>query len=134
MDMVDELYGFPDRTDYYGGYDTESNVEIKCGAYRAIGVIPVSTGEIWQFFSELQNAYRTLHGEAHFHSYEGNLDFVLAFGGQGHWTLEGTYQEHLHLPTQLRFQIEGDQSYLPTTLTQLAQFVAKYGDNFGIPR
>lgn len=41
------------------------------------------------------------------------------------------YQEHRHLPTRLLITLQSDQSYLVDTLAQLADFVARYGDNRG---
>jgi hypothetical protein len=132
---LEEVYGFPDHTDYFGGDDAQGYVSIQCGSYRAYGHLQFSTGEIWQFYTELLRAYKDLDGKARFSSGGGNLEFTITFNNKrGHVTIEGLYQEQLTDRTRLVFEIEGDQSYLAEPLAQLAQFVAKYGDNRGIRR
>jgi hypothetical protein len=128
---LDEVFGFPDHTSHFGGYDARGPVAIDSGAYQVRGPLSFSTGEVWQFYTDLRTAYDALTGQARFCSSEANLDFTLRFAPRGHWILEGAYQEHLHLPTRLLFARESDQSYLVNTLAQLTDFVAKYGDNYG---
>jgi hypothetical protein len=128
---LDEVYGFPDHTSSFGGYDVRGTVAIDGGAYQVRGPLWFSTGEVWQFSTDLRAAYDALAGQARFCSSEGNLDFTLTFAPRGHWLLEGVYQENVQYPTRLLFTLEGDQSYLVDTLAQLADFVATYGDNRG---
>jgi hypothetical protein len=130
----DEVYGFPNLTSNFGGYDVRGVVTIRCGAYHVRGALWFSTGEVWEFYSALKKAYDDLAGEARFGSSEGNLNFTIRFTPRGHWTLEGNYQAEHHNPTKLFFELEGDQSYLNETLKQLADIVATYGDNRGIQR
>jgi hypothetical protein len=128
---LDEVFGFPAHTSHFGGYDAWGTVAIDFGAYHVRGPLWFSTGEVWQFSTQLRTAYDALTGQARFCSSEDNLDFTLRFTPRGHWILEGVYQEHLHLPTRLLFALESDQSYLVDTLAQLADFVAIYGDSRG---
>lgn len=128
---LDEVFGFPDHTCHFGGYDARGTITIDCGAYQVHGPLSFSTGEVWQFYTDLRTAYDALTGQAPFCSSVTNLDFTLRFVSRGHWILEGIYQEHLHLPTRLLFTLESDQSYLVDTLAQLADFVSRYGDNHG---
>lgn len=129
---VDEVYDFPGRTSSFGGYDAKGQVDIKCGAYRVRGPLWFSTGEVWQFYTELLRAYHDVAGQAQFCSSEHNLECTLTFTTRGHWILEGTYQKDFMRGTRLQFEIESDQSYLAEPLNQLAQFVAKYGDAKGL--
>lgn len=129
---LEEVYGFPDRTSHFGGYDVRGVVAIHCGIYHIRGPLWFSTGEVWQFYTQVQRAYDELAGEARFCSSERNMDFTLRFTTHGHWTLEGVYQEHLDIATRLLFEMESDQSYLVETLTQLRHLVAVYGDNRGL--
>lgn len=128
---LEEVYHFPEHTSHFGGYDVRGVVAIACRAYHVRGPLWFSTGEVWQFYIQLQKAYDELAGEARFRSSEGNLDFTLRFTSRGHWTLEGVYQERLDISTRLLFEMESDQSYLVEPLAQLAQLVAMYGDNRG---
>lgn len=128
---LEDVFGFPDHTSHFGGYDARGVVVIHCGAYQVQGPLWFSTGEVWQFYTELRSAYDDLSGQARFCSSEGNLDFTIRFTTRGHWSLEGTYQEHLHVNSRLVFQMASDQTYLVETLAQLAHFVTTYGDNQG---
>lgn len=129
---LEEVYEFPERTSYFGGYDARGTVAIHCGPFRVHDSLSFSTGEVWQFYTELLKAYNDLAGEARFRSSEGNLEFTLRFGWGGHFLLKGTYQAVLDMGGRLQFDMGSDQSYLAKPLAQLAQFVAKYGDNRGL--
>ncbi len=131
---IEEMSGFPDHTSYLGGYDAHGVVDIKCGPYRVHDSLWFSTGEVWQFYTELQKAYNDLAGQARFRSDEENLDFTLAFTGRGHFVIAGVYRQYFSNNTLLQFEIESEQSYLIKPLAQLAAVVAKYGDNRGIKR
>jgi hypothetical protein len=130
----DQIIGFPDTTSYFGGYDVWGRVEIQCGHYHAHGSLEFTTGEVWQFYTDLLKAYNDLAGKAAFRSTNGNLEFTVAFGSLGHFVLSGAYQEHELENTKLTFEMKGDQSYLGKSLSQLAQLVAKYGDIHGLPK
>ena len=129
---LEEVFEFPNRTSFFGGYDARGRVDIQCGPYRAYGSLWFSTGEVWQFYTELLKAYNDLAGEARFRSGEGQLALTITFRRRGHLTIEGIYREDFINGTQLLFEIESDQSYLIEPLAQLAQFVAMYGDNRGL--
>lgn len=129
--LVEEVYEYPGGASEFGGYDVRGAVEIRCGAYRAYGYLGFSTGEVRQFYSDLLKAHRELAGQARFRSSEGNLELTITFEARGHCIIEGTYRERYPDKTQLQFEIKGDQSYLVKPLAQLAEFVARYGDNQG---
>jgi hypothetical protein len=128
----EEVFGFPDQPRYFGGYDAQGRVEIQCGPYHVYGSLEFSTGDIWEFYTELLKAYNDLAGKAVFQSGEGNLQFTITFRSRGHLTMVGMYQAILGSGTQLLFEMNCDQSYLIEPLAQLAEFVAKYGDNRGL--
>ncbi len=43
-----KVYGFPDSTCHWGGYQAEGNVEIQMGHYHVLGHLWYSTGEVWR--------------------------------------------------------------------------------------
>jgi hypothetical protein len=129
---LEEVFEFPNRTSFFGGYDARGRVDIQRGPYHAYGSLWFSTGEIWQFYTELLKVYDDLTGEARFRSSEGQLEFTITFRFGGHLTIEGVYQEVSVDSTRLLFKTGSDQSYLIEPLAQLAEFVAKYGDNRGL--
>lgn len=128
----EEIFGFPDHTSHYGGYEARGQVEICCGFYRVRGPLWFSTGEVWQFYTELLKAYNDLDGMAQFKSSEDNLVFAVTFKSDGHMALKGKYQENPAYETWLQFEVRSDQSYLIEPLAQLAAIVAHYGDMRGV--
>jgi hypothetical protein len=131
---LERVWGFPHRTCAWGGYDAQGWVDIQCGPYRVHGPLWFSTGEVWQFYDELRRTYDELSGQARFHSYEDNLMFTLMFTARGQVTIRGVYQARPDNDSRLDFELVTDQSYLAEPLDQLAQFIAKYGDNRGVHR
>jgi hypothetical protein len=134
---VEEVYGFPDRTSHFGGYDVRGVVTIHLGPYHVDqGCLWFSTGEVWQFYTDLQKAYDDLTGSARFCSSDGQLQFALRLI-RGGGTLEGKYQEKV-IPeaeaTRLYFVARNDQTYLVDTLRELSAFVGTYGDLRGLHR
>jgi hypothetical protein len=59
---IDKVFGFPINTCTWGGYDTQSRIEIKSGNYLVKGQVYISTGNIYNFFR--QDCYKTLKGTA----------------------------------------------------------------------
>ncbi len=86
---IEEAPGFPTDTDYYGGYDTRSRIEIKSGNYSVKGQIYITTGNLYNFFRQFEECYRTLKGTATLESYEKNLLITLDFDGLGHVRIRG---------------------------------------------
>src|SRR5687767_13225840 len=78
---IEESPGFPTRTDYYGGYDTRSKIEITSGNYSVKGNLNISTGNLYHFFRQFEQSYMTLKGTATLESYEKNLLLTLDFDG-----------------------------------------------------
>jgi hypothetical protein len=131
---LEEVFGFPDKTSFRGGYDARGILDLRRGIF-SVRVEPfwLSTGEIWQFAEEPRQAYRDLAGQARFRSSEDQLALTLAFPPNpwGHWALEGTCWPEPDSITKLVFEMSADQSYLAETLAELDAIVAEYGDNRG---
>ena len=129
-----EVFGFPKETCHWGGYDTKSYVEIVTPNYAGKGELYISTGEVFTFYSELKEAFKTLIGSAKLTSYEGNLNVIVSFDGLGHAEIEGSFQIYLHETSQLHFELHTDQTYLQQSINDLEKIIGKYGDNSGITR
>lgn len=124
--------GFPNQTSHFGGYETECEIEIKSQSYFVKGVIWTTTGEVHQFFKQLENFHTSVSGTADFENYEHNLKLKVVYSENGQVNLIGEYQEFFHLHTQLIFEIKSDQSYLSESLVQLKMIVEKYGNSKGL--
>ncbi|WP_047155482.1 WapI family immunity protein [Aneurinibacillus tyrosinisolvens] len=129
---LDEVYGFPEQTSHFGGYDAEGTLEIKSNNYFVRGKLWFTTGEVCSFYEQLGRAYDLFSGEATFSSSEVNLEFKITFDSRGHAVFKGYFKELHHLDNELKFEIESDQSYFESTLADLKKFVQKYGGLKGV--
>ncbi len=127
-----EVYGFPNETCHWGGYDTKSAIEIKAANYRISGQLYIATGEIFNFYKQLKDCQRTLKGKATLTSYEGNLSVEFNFDEQGHVQINGNFQEYQHSENELIFELDSDQSYFNETIVQLDAIVKRYGGMTGV--
>ena len=127
-----EVFGFPKDTSHYGGYDANGIVEIKSGNYYVEGEMWFATGEVFDFYNQLKRCYSELKGEAIFWSSEANLKIGIKFNSLGKIIIQGYFKEQLGKGNELQFEIESDQSLIPSTLEELKKFVSYYGDNKGV--
>src|SRR5574338_1378778 len=90
-----EIIGFPKQTSHFGGYDVVGKVEIKCDNYFVKGNLLFTTGEVFEFFTQLKKVESSLKGFARFDSYEYQLSFLLSIDKSGYFSLKGEYTENL---------------------------------------
>jgi hypothetical protein len=124
------LLDYP-KTCFWGGYDTKSFIEIQAQNYSANAEIYISTYEIYKFYIQLNESYKSLKGNAFLKSYEGNLNLNISFNELGHIEINGEFKAEMHSVTKLTFELSGDQSYMLSTLNSLIQIVDKYGNQYG---
>ena len=129
---IKDVLGFPERTTYSGGYETESTIELKCQTITANGTLWISTGEIYTLFKSLEKCQKSLSENLEFETDEHDLKLQILYEIGGKTRILGEYRPRPDLLTILNFEIPGDQSYLNQTLTELKKIVNKYGDNQGI--
>ncbi|WP_143434986.1 WapI family immunity protein [Hymenobacter roseosalivarius] len=127
-----EVYGFPNSTCPWGGYEVRATIQIKSGNYQVASTLWTSTGEIYTFFEELSKSNERLEGEARLNNYEHNLELVARYDVDGHVSVFGKFREYNSCKNELLFEFETDQTYLQATLTELKRIVAKYGGMKGI--
>ena len=127
-----EVYGFPNETCHWGGYDMRATVKIKAGDFDVLSNFFTSTGEIYNLYQQLERCNTQLEGVLKFASYEGNLEFTINYGQGGHIDLVGKYIPNNQCDNELRFSIVTDQSYMSETITELSSLFIKYGDNSGV--
>ena len=127
-----EVFGFPDTTSHWGGYDTVSVVEIVSSNYSVKGELYISTGQLLTFYEQLRTCYETLKGTAKLSSSEENLNMDVVFDGLGHVTVKGSYKERHHEDNELLFELAGDQTYIFQGLAGLSDIALVYGTNPGL--
>ncbi|WP_223696508.1 hypothetical protein [Hymenobacter psoromatis] len=128
---IDKIFGFPDQTSHFGGYDTESRVKVESNGFSVDSKLWLSTGEVFDLYNSLREAHEKLNGSAKFESSERNLSFAINYELLGRVSIQGEFRDNKLEDNFLRFEISSDQSYLNRTLVELTQFVRKYGDNSG---
>ncbi len=130
-----EVFGFPDETSFWGGYDVRCNLEIKVGVYTVRTEHYSSTGSLYDFYIALLNYYNTLNGKAIYDAYmaEHDLTIEILFN-QGQVEVKGQYRYDATKRTSLVFEFVSDQSYFNEVLRDLKKIVLSFGDNKGIKK
>ncbi|GAB3329455.1 hypothetical protein GCM10027299_32830 [Larkinella ripae] len=127
---IEEVFGYPNRTCHWGGYETKSKLSFRSGTYAVEGDIWLSTGEIFNFYNDLSSTYVSVSGKATlFH--ESILLFTVRFDDTGHLLVNGEFSPYLSENNLSVFELVSDQSYLPETLASLKNIVNTYGGNTG---
>jgi hypothetical protein len=127
-----KVIGFPEKTSHFGGYDCQTDIEIKIPNYQVKGDLYTSTGEIFSFYNELKKCQDELTGEANYLTLEGNLELKVKYNELGQTVITGRYQQEMGIGNCLEFEIKSDQSFLKYTVEDLELIVNKYGGNKGI--
>ncbi len=129
-----EVFGFPDTTFHWGGYDVRVTLEIKSGDFAVKSAMYTSTGEIFNFYNELKKCNESLFGTAKFISYEGNLEFLASYDTMGHVTIEGTFSKQNEFDNRLKFEFVTDQTFIRYSVEELGLIADKYGDMKGVKK
>lgn len=130
---IDKVFGFPNQTSHFSGYECQADIEIKIPSYHVKGDFYISTGEIFRFYEELNRSQKEIKGEAKYLT-EGNLELKVKFDDSGHAEINGRFQQSMGTENVLHFEINSDQSFLKYTVDELEVIVNKYGDNKGIKK
>jgi hypothetical protein len=70
-----------------------------------------TTGEVYEFYKQLDRCYHELKGAAIFLNYKTSLKIEIIFNHFGQVILKGYYKGKFHLENELPFEIESDQSF-----------------------
>ena len=127
-----KVFGFPEETCHWGGYDSQAQIEIKSGPFSCSSSFYISTGEISQFCQKLQTCYSDLEGELSLKSYEHNLKLNLVFDKLGHININGEFTDNNLENNSLSFEFDTDQSFLKSSIQDIENIVNKYGGMQGI--
>ena len=127
---IDEIFGFPETTDYEGGYAFEGTLIIHVGCYKVHSKNYISTtGVLCRFYDSLIKCYDSLEGIAKYtRMHDIALEFELVMTKNGHATIDGKYIEYPHLSNKLTFEIETDQSCIRCAIDDLSRVESLFGD------
>jgi hypothetical protein len=129
---LDNLFGFPEETSHWGGYDASAIAEIKSRSFYCKANFYTSTGELFNFYQDLKKCNQDLKGIAKYVSYEAHLELTLEYDTTGHVTVKGMFSEHSLYANELQFEFSSDQSHIKSTIDELNVLVDKYGNMEGI--
>ncbi|WP_294669786.1 hypothetical protein [uncultured Fluviicola sp.] len=127
-----EVFGFPDETGHWGGYDARVNLEIKSRNFRVNESFYSSTGELYEFAEKLNIANQQIDGTVAFSSYEGTLEFTISYNKLGHVTIKGRFSEQNDFSNELIFEFYSDQSFISRSLEEISKITEKYGGMTGV--
>jgi hypothetical protein len=130
----DEIYGFPDKTCHWGGYEVRSTLEVKSGNFKVKSTLWTSTGELFNFFQGLKECNTKLSGTVIYNSYEGNLNIKASYDNLGHVNISGSFSEQNQFDNNLEFEFVSDQSFIKYSVDELELIVSKYGGMTGIKK
>ena len=129
---IKEVFGFPNRTSHFGGYECRADIHIKIPSYQVEGNFYTSTGEIFKFYNELEKCQIVLKGKAEYSTMENNLEMIIKYNDLGRTEISGRFQQYMDAVNCLEFEINSDQSFIKNTLDELEVIVKKYGNMKGI--
>ncbi|RYY36555.1 MAG: hypothetical protein EOP46_06015 [Sphingobacteriaceae bacterium] len=129
---IQNVYGYPNETSHFGGYDARLSVKIDIDGFKVIGDMYSSTGQLYELYLQLSECNFILKRSVHFENYEINLEFDTVYDINGKINVKGKFSKNSELSNILQFEFNTDQSYINSTLLQLKVFVDKYGDNKGV--
>lgn len=132
--VFEEVFGFPENTCPWGGYDLRASIEIKSRGFHVKSTLYTATGEIFDFFQQLKNCNDKLTGIAKFMSYETNLEFTAEYDIAGHVNIKGRFSEQNQFDNELTFEFTTDQTFIRSSVDELSVIADKYGDMQGIKK
>lgn len=132
--IFEEVFGYPDSTSHFGGYDLRTFIEIKSGNFCVKSSLYTSTGELYEFYQNLKKCNEELTGTANFISYEGNLELIAEYDNLGHVNIKGAFTEQNQYDNELKFEFSSDQTFIKSTVNELGFIADKYGDKKGIKK
>ncbi len=127
-----EVYGFPEKTSFKGGYDIKAIVDIASGEFKLQSVLFTSTGELYQFYSDLKKCNQDLFGKAHYTTYEKNLTFHVGYTGIGSTIVKGIFTGQSIGENEFKFEFHSDQSFITIAIQELASIFSEYGGMKGL--
>ena len=127
-----EVYGFPDETCHWGGYDVRAKININAGDFSVVSDFYTTTGEVFGLYKQFVNCNEKVMGTVAFASYEGNVKFTATYDFGGRIEINGTFRANGQFGNELCFEIITDQTYIQSTIAQMKQLIDKYGDDKGV--
>jgi len=129
-----EVYGFPDDTTHLGGYDCRCSINLENEGFKVNDEFYSSTGQMYELMLSLKKLYKDLSGKIIFsNTYEDNLMLEISMDSSyGRISIKGEYFRLSENEISMNFEINSDQSYIPSTINELESIYEIYGGLTGI--
>ena len=125
-----QVFGFPNQTCNWGGYEVEAGITIKTGDFFVDSIIYSSTGQLYEFFEQLTKCNEKLVGEVRYISHEYNLQINITYDDCGHVFVGGVFDDNRL--NKLSFEFQSDQTFINRTLNEFKIISGKYGGMKGV--
>ncbi|MFZ1695051.1 MAG: hypothetical protein WAT74_17790 [Flavobacteriales bacterium] len=129
-----EIFGFPETTSHFGGYDARWSVLIKSHGFSAHGELWIATGELIQLCSAMRKSYDELKGSFDWMNSDEELRLKFKFEPRGIVIVSGTYRQYRGTFDRLDFEFDTDQTFVNETLLDMERLISDYGGMRGIGR
>ena len=103
-----------------------ADVEVIVGGFRGRYKADFNSWAFSDFYTELKALYKNLAGSAKFTSYEAQLELILTCSATGHIKIQGEAMDFPGTGNKLIFNLEADQTYVPTILRDLQLALHRY--------
>jgi hypothetical protein len=126
-----EVQGYerPEATDEDDANWLVASCSVVVGEFSCILRLSLVTSDFVQFLAQLEDAVRSLSGNATFISLEEGLQIEIKFNHAGHADLFGRARSRISLvpdQSELSFSFETDQSFLARTVRELKGIVTQF--------
>lgn len=130
---INEVWGYPNETNYAGGYGAKGILTIQAGEFAVTKATHYfTTGELYRFLQQLRHCYNTLDGTAILENTERELTLTCLFDRKGHVLVEGSFQSNPSVRNILTFEFTTDQTKISQMITSLLRIASIFGDDQGV--
>jgi hypothetical protein len=112
--------------EYYDDNWLSVKVSLSFGGFQGVFSAAFLTRDFHSFLPQLEQLYKSLKGTIKFETLEQQLEFTLTGDGKGNIELSGEAMDEAGPANLLKFYSSFDQTYLPSSISQLTKLCGKY--------
>ena len=118
---------YPEAQDYWDGNWVVTHIQAETAGFKADFTDQVHLGDVVRFYEQVLTMYTTLSGEATLAMLEEFLIVTGHMNTRGGLNWSALIAQPFRRSTQLRFEFQSDQSYLPHLIQQLESTLVEFG-------
>jgi hypothetical protein len=109
----------------HGSEWLEGLIDFDMKGFKSKFKFSLMLGELISFLEDLKKFNSTLKGQAAFANIEDNIKLTFSTDGLGHVLIKGLLRDQTY-SVKTSFDIESDQTFLPTLVNEVDQIVKHY--------